>query len=110
MINNFLNYTFLDLTLVKFDTQDNVLQICSETWKSNLNLDDLSILQEFGLRRYSGTKIWFKSNIPVKSIRLNKFNKHYKIKKINNFHFEITCNKLQEYFDNTDIINVIVRK
>jgi hypothetical protein len=107
---NFLNYNFLDLTFVKFDTQDNVLQICSEPWKPNLNLDDSSILQEFGLNRVSDTKIWFKSTVPVKTIRLNGFNKHYKIKKISKFHFEITCNKLPEYFDGTDVINVIVRK
>ena len=100
---------FVNLQIVEFDTQDNLVKFeCTQM--QNLNLDTFEPLQKFGLRRYTDKKMWFKSTEPLKTIRLNNFNKKYKVKKISPYHFEIKCVNLQEYFDGTDNVEVIISK
>ena len=79
MLKSIFSMLFLNLQIIKFDTQDNIVQIGCE-WKQNLNLDNFEPLQDYGLIRQD-KKLFFKTKVPVKSIRLNKFKQRYKVKK-----------------------------
>ena len=109
MNNNFLNYGFLNLMIVEFDTEDNIFRTNKTPWEQNLNLDDMTPLSTYSLWRYSNNKMWFKSKNKIKVIRLNNFNLKHKIKKVSDYHFEIYCSQLQRYFDEKDNIEVIVK-
>lgn len=107
---------FMALTLVKFDTQDNLyleafqFPNCNE-WQhqetpagepsGKYNLKRESIKGKDGLR--------FKSTEKVQMIRLNNFPYTYKIKKVSKYEFEITSKKMNAYFDDTDIVELIVK-
>lgn len=100
----------LNLQIVKFDTQDNLVKTCDGQWSQNVNLDTFEPLGPFGLWRFDNHKIWFKSTTPIKTIRLNNFPYQYKVKKVSPYHFIIKSGRMQDYFDNTDIVEIIVKK
>ncbi len=50
MLKSIFSMLFLNLQIIKFDTQDNIVQIGCE-WKQNLNLDNFEPLQDYGLIR-----------------------------------------------------------
>lgn len=108
MLKSIFSMIFLNLQIIKFDTQDNIVQIGCE-WKQNLNLDNFEPLQDYGLIRQD-KKLFFKTKVPVKSIRLNKFKQRYKVKKHGSQLFEIKCVNLQKHFDETDIVEVVVNE
>lgn len=113
MKSKFLSFGLLCLVFVEFDTEDNIVRSTehgAQQWVQNLDLDTWQPLSDYGLRRYSQDKMWFKTSKPVKSIRLNNFPLKYKVKKISATHFEIYCPQLQRYFGGTDNIEVIVKK
>ena len=111
MLKTILKLGALSLTLVRFDTQDNVMQTAfSSNLVQNVNLDTFEPLQNFGLWRHSPTKMWFKSKTPVKAVFLNNFPYWYKVKRVSLYHYEIECKNLQKYFDNTDIVEVVVKR
>lgn len=101
------------VAVAAFDTQDNLVRVYENNtlgdWLPNLNLDaDFEPQQKFGLRRHEATKLWFKSKVPVRTIRLNNFDKFYRVRKLSDYHFEVECYRLQEHFDNTDYVEVLV--
>lgn len=111
MLKTIFKIGAISLQLVKFDTQDNLVKTCEATdWSQNVNLDTFQPLQTYGLWRYAPTKIWFKSKTPVKAIAINNFPYWYKVKRISLYHYEIECKKMQNYFDQTDVIEIIVKK
>lgn len=106
----FFNHGLIKLEMVEFDTQDNLVKLDS-VWKQNLDLNNnFKPLEKFGLRRFSDTEMWFKSEESVSMIRLNNFPYSYKIKKVSNREFIIKSKKLQNYFDGTDNVTIIVKK
>jgi hypothetical protein len=109
MYNIFFSYGFLNLMIVEFDTEDNIFRTNKTPWEQNLDLDTYDFISTYGLYRYSTNKIWFKSKNKIRSIRLNNFKYKYKIKKISDYHFEIYCSQLINYFDEHDNIEVIVK-
>ena len=50
MLKSIFSMIFLNLQIIKFDTQDNIVQIGCEC-KQNLNLDNFEPLQDYGLIR-----------------------------------------------------------
>ena len=109
MNNVFLNYGFLNLMIVEFDTEDNIVRTNKIQWRQNLDLNTFQPLFTYGMWRYANDKMWFKSTEKIKSIRLNKFNYKYKVKKVSDYYFEIHCDQFQDYFDGTDNIEIIVK-
>ena len=102
----------MSITLVKFDTQDNIHQKafgvpCNE-WTQTLDLDTWKPAVDFGLRR-EDVGVRFTSVEPVSTIRLNNFPYHYKVKKISKHEFLIKCGKWDAWFDDTDMLEVIVK-
>lgn len=109
MTKVFLSVWALRLAFATFDTQDNLIRTNDVNWTQNLNLETLEPLQDYGLWRFADNKFWVKTKRPAKTIRLNNYPYQYKVKKINNFYFEVKSLRLNEYFDNTDIIEVIIK-
>ena len=105
----FLTLGFMSLSILKFDTQDNVVFKDCE-WKQNVDLETFQPIGEIGLWRDSNTTIWIKSKTPLKTVRLNNFPYWYKVKKISSKHFQIKCKKFPEYWNNEDVIQVVVKK
>ena len=108
-MSSFINYGFLNITIVEFDTEDNIYRTDKAPWQQNLNLDTMEPLSMYGFRYYAQHKMWFKSTIEIKSIRLNNFNFKYSVKKVSPFHFEIHSKQIKEYFDGTDNISIIAK-
>lgn len=101
----------IKVALATFDTQDNLVRTNEDCkWEQNLNLDDFTPLQGYGLRRFADNKLWFKSQHPIKGIRLNNFRFFHKVKKLSQYHFEVECKRLQEHFDGTDYVEVLITK
>ena len=94
--------------LVNPDNPDEFVRECD--WVQNLNLDNFQPHQVYGLRVFAEGKLWFKSSVPLKGIQLNNFRFFHKVKKINQYHFEVECHRLQEHLDGTDYIEVLIRK
>ena len=46
----------------------------------------------------------------VKAIAINNFPYWYKVKRISLYHYEIECKKMQNYFDQTDVIGSLLIK
>ena len=100
----------LALMIYEFDTQDNLVKgLAYNEWKQNLNLDTFEPLQEVGLRRDGDYTFWVKTDRPAKSIRINNYPYKYKVKKISPNHFAVRSVRLQDYFDNTDNIQIIFK-
>jgi hypothetical protein len=108
-MSTFLSYSYLNIDLVEFDTEDNIFRTLKTHWEQNLDLNTWEPLSTYGFRRYSNDRAWFKSINEIKSIRLNKFDFNYKIKKVSPFHFEIKSDHFREYFDGTDNIEIVVK-
>jgi len=111
MNRSFLSSRYLNLLIVEFDTEDNMVRTNKTIWEHNIDLDNIpNFLSEYGLWRYENKRMWFKSKSNVSTIRLNNFNLKHKIKKINKRHFEIYCPNLFTWFDQHDNIEIIVKK
>lgn len=111
MKRTFFSLGMLALSIYRFDTQDNLVKSLEQcNWEQNLDLDNFTPLQEVGLFRDGQYTFWVKLKNPAKSIRINKFPHRYKVKKISPYHFAVRSVKLQDYFDGTDIIEIIVKR
>jgi hypothetical protein len=75
----------------------------------NLDLDTFMPLDRFGLRRIADRKIEIRTNEDVKTVRLHKFPYRYKVQKKSNRHFIVKCVDFPKYWDDTDIIEVLVK-
>ena len=109
MIRTFFTLGLLNLSLFKFDTQDNLVKTINVDWTQNLD-ENLNPLTLVGLWRDSSTTFWVKSKKPIKSIRINNFPFKYRVVKVNSQHFVIKCARMQDYWDQTDIIEIIVKR
>ena len=88
MLKTILKLSALSLTLVRFDTQDNLVKTAFDNnWAQSVNLDTFEPLQEFAIWRHSPTKMWFKSKTPVKAVFLNNFPYWYKVKRVSLYHY-----------------------
>lgn len=105
-----INSLSVNYQIVEFDTQDNLVKIGCNQWEQSINLDNLTILQDYGIWRNGNKTIWFKSKIPIKWITINNFPYGYEVKKINSQYFQIKCSQFQKYWDSTDNITIAVRK
>lgn len=102
---------FLNLQFVKFDTQDNLFREAFSEWDHQQNPDGSE--NKFVLNRinYKGKlALQLKSKEKIKRIYLNRFGFAYKVKKISNFEFIITSNKMQKYFDGDDNVEILMLK
>ena len=107
---------FMAVSLVKFDTQDNLFlesfQFPNGNEWQHQETPAGEVTGKYNLKRESirgKDGVRFKCTEKVKTVRLNEFPYSYKIKKISPYEFEITSKKMQAYFDDTDIIQVIVK-
>lgn len=102
----------MSVTLVNFDTQDNIHQVafqqpCNE-WTQTNDLDTWQPAVNYGLRREEGA-VRFKSTERVSMIKLDSFPYSYKVKKISPYEFVIKSRKFDQWFDGTDMLKVIVK-
>lgn len=106
----------INLTLVKFDTQDNLFlksfkfPNCNE-WENQGGLDEGEAINQFSGRRisYKGTDAFrVRTTKKTKKVFLNNYSFFYKVQKISENEFVIISKKFNYYFDNTDIIEVLI--
>ena len=106
----------MSVTLVNFDTQDNIHQVAFQTpcneWTQTNDLDTWQPAVNYGLRREmirGQHGVRFKSTEPVKMIKLDSYPYSYKVKKISPYEFEVRSRKFNDYFDGTDMLKVVVK-
>ena len=106
----------MSITLVRFDTQDNI-------WLQSFQFPNGNEWQHQEDNEGDPINVWslkrvqingkqalrFKSSKPVSTIRLNNYPYRYKVKKVSPYEFEVKSNQLQAFFNNTDIVEVIVK-
>lgn len=108
-INIFLG-SFVWYNIAEFNTQDNLTRSTDKDWEWKQNLDvNNSNCQTYGGSRISDTEFLVFSDIPIKTIRLNRFKYPYKVKRISSTKFIISSKCMQEHFNNTDIVRVLIR-
>ena len=110
MIRTFFTLGLLNLSVFQFDTQDNLVKTINLDWTQNVDLETFEPQTLAGLWRDSNTTFWVKTKKPIKSIRINNFPFKYRVVKVNPQHFVIKCARMQEYWDQTDIIEIIVKR
>lgn len=106
------------ITLVKFDTQDNIwlesfqFPNC-DVWNNQEN-EASEPINIWSLKRIPGDteqvfSLRFKSDIPVRSVSINKYPFKYKVEKISANEFVLSSPKFQEYVDTrTEIFELII--
>lgn len=109
MLKTFLSVWYLSVAVVQFDTQDNLVRTINGNWDTNVNPYTLEPMGEYALWRTDNKRFWVKTKKAAKTIRLNNYPYQYKVKKVSPYHFVVTSIRLQDYFDNTDIIEIIVK-
>ena len=113
MKKTFLALQFLSLAIYRFDTQDNLMKCLRADrnfYEQNVNLDTFEPVNEIGFWRDGDKTFWVKTKFPAKTIRINNYPYRYKVKKVSDTYFKVRSVDLQKYFDNTDIIEIIVKK
>lgn len=105
--------SLMSLTIVRFDTQDNIYKNAfSNEWSHQESDPAIGYIPEYTLKRElikGKPGIRLKTLAPVKMVRLNDYPFKYKVKRVSDNEYEITSTRLQDYFDETDIIEVVIK-
>lgn len=114
-MKTFFLSAYVALSLVQFNTQDNLyleafqFPNCSDWQHQETPTGEPTGKYNFKRESINGKDGFrFKSTQKVKFIRINNYPYSYKIKKKSPYEYEVTSKKLQAYFDNTDIIELII--
>lgn len=103
----------VNLTTVKFDTQDNLFlkDFDCHNWQNQGGLDEGEAINQFSGRRiaYKGVDaLRVRTTVKSKRVFLNHYPFFYKVKKISEKEFILISKKFNDYFDNTDIVEVLI--
>lgn len=105
--------SLMSLTIVRFDTQDNIYKKAfSNEWSHQEPQPGSGEVSEYVLKRElikGKPGIRLKTLAPVKMVKLNDYPFKYKVKRVSDNEYEITSAMLQDYFDETDIIEVVIK-
>ena len=94
-------------SLLQFDTQDAIFREGFSTrWKPQSEKTFIVSRES-----YKGKDVLrFKSNSKTKGILLNNFTYSYKVRKVNDKEFIIFCKNWQNYWDGSDVIEILIVK
>lgn len=103
----------VNLTIVKFDTQDNLFlkDFDCHNWQNQGGLDEGEAINQFSGRRiaYKGVNaLRVRTTTKTKRVFLNHYPFFYKVKKISEKEFILISKKFNDYFNNTDIVEVLI--
>lgn len=103
----------VNLTTVKFDTQDNLFlkDFDCHNWQNQGGLDEGEAINQFSGRRiaYKGVNaLRVRTTTKTKRVFLNHYPFFYKVKKISDKEFILISKKFNDYFNNTDIVEVLI--
>ena len=103
----------VNLTTVKFDTQDNLFlkDFDCHNWQNQGGLDEDEAINQFSGRRiaYKGVNaLRVRTTTKSKRVFLNHYPFFYKVKKISDKEFILISKKFNDYFNNTDIVEVLI--
>lgn len=95
---------FLVFAMVTFDTQDEIFNNCDDHSWAPQSTESYLVKRE-SLNGKDVLRVHTKKS--TRMIWLNKFNQPYKVKKINQHEFVVSCKNWQSYWNDTDFIQIL---